>query len=147
MKKLMLWAILTLGALVFASGCIPTTAQVNTLTNDVDKLMVAVDSYQEKFAEEVDEVQERIVLANEAIKEKADESSLEQIKAGWETTKDYNPYYGYGALALMILGEGAVLLKSKKDNANLEKGINRVKGEADGEMAKKIHDTIKMYTG
>ena len=131
--------------LLLVAGCIPTTQQVNTLTNDIDKLMTSVDNYQAEFAEEVDKVQEHIVVINDAVKEKADESAIEQIKAGWETTKDYNPYYAYGALVLTILGEAGVLLKVNKKNAGLEKGINRVKGEAEPELAKKIHDTLKIY--
>lgn len=133
--------------ILFVAGCIPTTAQVQTLTEDVGKLMVAVDNYQEKFAEEVDRVQNDIIVVNEAVKEKADESVIEQIKAGWDTTKDFNPYYGYGALALMIIGEAGALLKTTKKNKGLEKGISRVKGEAEPALAKKIHDTMKIYTG
>jgi len=37
--------------------------------------------------------------------------------------------------------------KEKKKVVGLEKGISRVKGEAEPELAKKIHDTIKIYTG
>ena len=133
--------------MMLCAGCIPTTQQVQTLTNDVGKLMVAVDNYQVKFAGEVDRVQEDIIVVNEAIKEKADESALEQIKAGWETTKDFNPYYAYGSLALMIIGEGAALWKANTKNTKLEKGISRVKGEAEPAVAKKIHDTMKIYTG
>jgi gas vesicle protein len=142
MKKLFIVVILLLVA-----GCIPTTAQINTLTNDIDKLMASVDDYQVEFAEEVDRVQEHIVVINDAVKEKADESTLEQIKAGWEETKDFNPYYAYGALVLTILGEGAALLKANKKSIGLEKGLSRVKGEAEPELAKKIHDTMKIYTG
>lgn len=133
--------------LLFAFGCIPTTKQINTLTNDVDNLMVAIDNYQEKFAEEVDRVQNDIIVVNEAVKEKADQSTIEQLKTGWDATKDFNPYYAYGSLALMILGEAGALWKVNKKNTNLEKGISRVKGEAEPELAKKIHDTIKVYTG
>jgi len=133
--------------LLFIDGCIPTTAEINTLTNDVDALMVKVDNYQEKFADEVDRVQEHIVVVNEAVKKKADQDVIEQIKAGWEQTKDFNPYYAYGALALTILGEGAALLKANRKNSGFEKGISRVKGEAEPELAKKIHDTMKIYTG
>lgn len=132
--------------MMLCAGCIPTTMQVQTLTNDVDALMVAVDNYQEKFAGEVDKVQEHIILVNEAVKEKADESAIEQIKAGWDTTKDFNPYYAYGSLALMIIGEGAALLNANKKNRGLEKGISRVKGEAEPALAKIIHDTMKIYT-
>lgn len=131
--------------MLLCGGCIPTTQQVETLTSDVGKLMVAVDNYQVEFADEVDKVQERIVTVTEAVKEKADESALEQAKAGWDATKDFNPYYVYGALALTIIGEGAALLKVNKKNTGLEKGINRVKGEAEPQLAKVIHDTMKKY--
>lgn len=147
MKKLIIVVFL------LVAGCIPTTQQINTLTNDVDKLMVTIDNYQEKFAEEVDRVQEDIIVVNEVVKEKADESALEQAKAGWGATKDFNPYYLPGALILALLGEGAALWKTNKKNvnlekgiSNLEKGISRVKGEAAPELAKTIHDTMKIYT-
>ena len=65
-------------AILFAAGCIPTTMQVQTLTNDVDALMVSIDNYQEKFAEEVDRVQEHIVTVNEYVKEQDDERALYQ---------------------------------------------------------------------
>ncbi len=68
-------------ALLFVAGCIPTTQQVQTLTNNIDELMVVVDK-----------VQERIVITNEAIKEKADESALEQLAAGIEASAPFNPY-------------------------------------------------------
>jgi len=149
--------------LLFVAGCIPTTQQVETATNKTDALMVVVDKMQEswdalaekdivesqkveKLSAELDSAQENIIAANEAIKSKVDEDVIEQIKAGWETTKDYNPYYVPGALILTILGEAGLLLKTNKKNTGLEKGINRVKGEAEPELAKKIHDTMKIYT-
>lgn len=124
-------------ALMMCAGCIPTAAQVETATNKTDTLMVVVDKMQETMdilakdgiidsekvkalSEELDDAQEKIVAANEAIKEKADESSLEQAKAVWDTTKDYNPYYVPGALILAILGEGAALWKSNKDKNKTE---------------------------
>ncbi len=78
--------------LLLVAGCIPTTQQVNTLTNNVDELMVAVDNYQEKFAGEVDKVQERIVLVNEAVKKKADEGLVEQLVEANEASRPFNPY-------------------------------------------------------
>lgn len=38
------------------------------------------------------------------------------------------------------------LLCMTKKNAGLEKGLNRVKGEAEPQLAKSIHDTMKIYT-
>lgn len=39
------------------------------------------------------------------------------------------------------------LLAMTKRNTGLEKGLSRVKGEAEPTLAKKIHDTMKIYTG
>ena len=39
------------------------------------------------------------------------------------------------------------LLAMTKKNAGLDKGLSRVKGEAEPALAKKIHDTMKIYTG
>jgi len=145
MKKLFVVAILALEMLVFAGGCIPTTAQIQTATNKTDTLMVVVDKLQETVGvlvkdgiiesekvkvifKEIDDAQEKIIAANEAIKEKADESALEQFKAGWETTKDYNPYYVPGALILTILGEAGALWK-----VNQNKNKVNAKRQADKE--------------
>ncbi len=38
------------------------------------------------------------------------------------------------------------LLAMTKKNTGLEKGLNRVKGEAEPELAKRIHDVMKIYT-
>jgi len=106
--------------MLFIVGCVPTRMEIQTLTDDVDTLMVKIDDYQEKYAEEVDKVQEHIVAVNEVVKEKADESALEQVRAGWDTTKEFNPYYAYGALALTILGEATALWKLNNKKNKLE---------------------------
>jgi len=100
--------------LLLVAGCIPTTQQVETLTNDVDKLMVAVDNYQEKFAEEVDRVQADIVVVNEAVKEKADESVVEQLTAANEASRPFNPYAPMIDIALKILAGTGVLYGAPK---------------------------------
>lgn len=142
--------------ILLVAGCIPTTQNINTLTNDVGKLMVAVDNYQEKFAEEVDRVQERIVVINEAVKEKADQGIVEQLIATNEASRPYNPYADEvnAILGLVTVigglwakGEHNKKNKAETKNAGLEKGINRVKGEAEPTLAKTIHDTMKIYTG
>lgn len=135
----MLWLILALGVLVFAGGCVPTTAQIQTLSGDVDKLMLTIDNYQEKFAEEVDRVQEDIVVVNEAVKEKADQGIVESLIDVNEATAPVNPYYPLIASILYGLNE----LRKRK---GYEKGVARLESEAPPEEAKKIHDTVKHYT-
>jgi len=66
---------------LLVAGCLPTTEQVQTLTNDVDELMVVVD-----------EVQEHIVIVNEAIKERAKETFESQAKGAIEASRPFNPY-------------------------------------------------------
>ena len=123
--------------ILLCAGCIPTTMQVQTLTNDVDELMVVMDK-----------VQERIVITNEAIKEKADESALDQLAAANEASRPFNPYADeVNAVLGLVTVIGGIWAKGEHDkNKNLEKGINRVKGEAEPQLAKKIHDTMKVYT-
>lgn len=102
--------------LLFVAGCIPTTQQVQTLTNDVDKLMVAVDNYQEKFAEEVDRVQADIVVVNEAVKEKADESVIKQLSAANEASRPFNPYADeVNAILGLVTVIGGIFVKGKID--------------------------------
>ena len=134
-------------ALLFVMGCIPTTQQIDTLTNDVGKLMVAMDNYQVKFADEVDKVQEHIVVINEAVKEKADESALDQLVEANEASRPFNPYADeVNAVLGLVAVIGGIWAKGEHDKKNnLEKGINRVKGEAEPQLAKVIHDTMKKY--
>ena len=149
-------------ALLLCVGCIPTVQQVQTATNRTDDLMVVVDQLQETvdvFAEkgiidsekvkalsaDIDDAQDKIIAANEAIKEKADESAFEQFKAGWETTKDYNPYYVPGALILTILGEAGALwgvnktknkteAKRQADKAGRELALRQIAAMVPGEI-------------
>lgn len=132
-------------ALMLCTSCIPTVQQVQTATNRTDDLMVVVDRLQETMdlfagegivnsekveaiSAELDSAQEKIVAANEAIKAKADESALEQFKAGWDTTKDYNPYYVPGALILTILGEAGALWKVNQNKNKTESKRQADKG-------------------
>lgn len=56
---------------------------------------------------------------------------------------------GIGLIATLVYGyiKRKDLLAMTKKNAGLEKGLNRVKGEAEPTLAKSIHDTMKIYTG
>ncbi len=159
MKK---WLVVpTLLCILLVGGCIPTTAQIQTATDMTSDLMVVVDSLQDTVgvlvkdgiieAEtvgsiliEIDEAQEDIIAVNDAVKKKADQGTLEVVKEGWEVTKDFNPYYVYGLVAINVL-EALGIWNEKKKVTGLKKGISRVTGEADKEVAKNIYDTIKPY--
>ena len=68
--------------LMLCGGCMPTSEQVIN------------------FTEEVSKVQSDIATVNEAVKEKADQSFVDALAAGWEASAPINPYYGYGALVI-----------------------------------------------
>ena len=133
-------------ALLFVAGCMPASQQeVMDLHNTVNQLLPAVreavSASSEETKEKVEIVLSQVEKVNEAVA--TAEDPVEAIEKGWGATKDFNPYYGWGACALAIYK----LLQGNKEKKNLEKGINRVKGEAAPEIAKQIHDTIKVYTG
>ena len=142
----MLWAVLALGVLVLAGGCIPATQQeVQTLTNTVEQIVPAVreavSTSSEETRDKVEIVLGQVEEVNEAVA--TAEDPIEAIEKGWGATKDFNPYYGWGALGIALVK----MVMDDKKKKNLEKGINRVKGEATPEVAKQIHETIKQYTG
>lgn len=145
MKKLILVSIL-----LFTVGCIPTKQQINTLTNDVSNLMVKIDNYQEKFAEEVDRVQDDILVVNEAVKEKADESFVEQLEAGIEASKPFNPYADEMNAALgLITVIGGIFVKGKIDEKNrvnakysaAKAGMDKFKNE-NPDKAKELYNDV-----
>lgn len=55
---------------------------------------------------------------------------------------------GIGLIATLVYGyiKRKELLAMAKRNTGLEKGLNRIKGEAEPALAKSIHDTMKIYT-
>ena len=108
-----------------------------------------------------------IELYNKGVEDGAQREYLDQIekdiydtrlgKQAVKTGKELfgidwqNPKEAGGAIssiALLVYGfiKRKDLLAMTKKNAGLEKGINRVKGEAEPTLAKTIHDTIKIYT-
>ena len=132
--------------LLFVVGCLPATQQeVQTLTDTVNQIVPAVreavSTSSEDTKEKVEVVLKQVEDINEAVA--TAESPVEAVEKGWAATKDFNPYYGWGAFGITLLK----LVLDDKKKKQLEKGINRVKGEAAPEIAKQIHDTIKIYTG
>jgi len=131
--------------LLFVAGCLPATqSEVQTLTNRVAMIVPAVREEVAKANVGIEGVLTKVEEVNEAVA--TAESPVEAIREGVKATSDWNPY------AVPILGgisllEALGLFKEKKKVAGLEKGINRVKGEAEPQLAKSIHDTMKIYTG
>lgn len=105
--------------MLFCAGCLPATqSEVQDLTGSVKLLMDGVDALQgttqqlvddgvleaekvNKISEEIDKVQkhtETIVAEVETA-----EDPIEAISKGWDASKPFNPYYGYGAAILAAL--------------------------------------------
>ena len=136
--------ILLVIAILFVAGCLPATQQeVQTLTNKVSMIVPAVRAEVAKANVGIEGVLTKVEEVNEAVA--TAESPIEAIREGVKATSDWNPY-AVPILAGISLLEALGILREKKKNNGLEKGLNRVKGEAEPELAKKIHDTMKIYS-
>lgn len=141
--------LLALGVLVIAGGCMPASQQeVLDLTNIVNQIVPAVREAVSNSSEDTKEKVEIVLSQVEKVSEAVAtaETPVEAIKGGVAATSGWNPYAAPILAGITIL-EGLGIWKEKKKVVGLEKGISRVKGEAEPELAKKIHDTIKIYTG
>lgn len=132
--------------LLFIIGCLPASQQeVQTLTTTVNQIVPLVREViatsSEDTKDKIEIVLGQVERVNEAVATADD--PIEAIERGWGATKDFNPYYGWGALGIAFVK----MFVDDKKKKNLEKGINRLKGESEPELAKKIHDTIKIYSG
>lgn len=104
--------------MMLCGGCLPATQnEVIQLTTSVSKLMAGIDDLQgtteqlvnngiieaekvDKINANIDKVQERTELIVKEVETAGD--PVEAAQRGWDATKLWNPYYGYGALALSI---------------------------------------------
>jgi len=105
--------------LLFVAGCIPATqSEVQTLTGLVKQIVPAVkeavSTSSEETRDKVEIVLEQVEEVNEAVA--TAEDPVEAAEKGWDATKLWNPYYGYGALALSILK----ILQGRKEKTTLE---------------------------
>ena len=140
--------LIVIGILLVA-GCIPATQQeVQTLTTAVEQIVPlvreAVSVSSEETRDKVEIVLGQVEEVNEAVA--TAEMPREALKSGVAATSPFNPY-AVPILAGISILEALGILREKKKVVGLEKGISRVKGEAEPELAKKIHDTIKIYSG
>ena len=131
MKKYILIAVTLL-----CVGCLPATqTEVKTLTGNVSTLLEAVDALQgttsqmaadglinkekvDKINTSIDKVQETVVAVAKEVETAPD--AMTAIEAGWEATKNINPFYVYGTMALGIL---KLLQKNKETNNSLEEVV------------------------
>lgn len=101
MKKQFVVAILVLGVLVFAGGCIATQQEVQDLTNTVKQIVPAVREEVAKANVNIEDVLTKVEKVNKAVATADD--PIEAIEKGWSASEPFNPYYGYGAAALALL--------------------------------------------
>lgn len=142
MKTLLTTVVL---ALLLVAGCLPATQQeVQTLTNEIALIVPAVREEVAKANVGIEGVLTKVEEVNEAVA--TAETPIEALKSGVAATSPYNPY-AVPILAGIGILEALGIFREKKKNTGLEKGLSRVKGEAEPELAKKIHDTMKIYTG
>ena len=97
---------LILITLLFIAGCIPATQQeVQTLTNAVNQIVPlvreAVSESSEDTRDKIEIVLGQVEEVNEAVATADD--PIEALSKGWDASKPFNPYYGYGAAALALL--------------------------------------------
>jgi len=135
--------------LLLVAGCVPASQQeVQTLTNTVNQIVPAVreavSTSSQDTKDKIEVVLGQVEEFNEAVA--TAETPIEALRNTVVATSPYNPY-AIPILAGISLLEALGIWKEKRKNAGLEKGISRVKGEAAPELAKKIHDTIKIYSG
>jgi len=138
MKWLMIVVVL------FAAGCMPASQQeVMELTGIVNQIVpavrAAVSASSEDTKEKIEVVLGQVEEVNEAVA--TAEDPVEAVEKGWGATKDWNPYYGWGALGIALVK----MLRDDKKKKGLEKGINRILGEAEPEQAKAMYDKMKQY--
>ena len=135
--------------LLLIAGCMPASQQeVLNLTNTVNQIVPlvreAVSTSSEDTKDTIEIILGQVEVINKAVA--TAETPIEAIKAGVAATSPINPY-AVPILAGISILELLGIFTEKRKTAKLEKGINRVKGEAAPEIAKQIHDTIKRYTG
>ena len=135
--------------LLLVAGCLPATQQeIQTLTNTVNQIVPlvreAVSESSEDTKDKIEIVLGQVEEVNEAVA--TAEIPVEAIKSGVAATSPFNPY-AVPILAGISILEALGIFIEKKKNTGFEKGLSRIKGEAEPELAKKIHDTMKIYTG
>ena len=135
-------------ALLLVAGCMPASQQdFQMWTDSVNQIVPSIREIVSTSSEETrDKVEIVLGQVEEVSKVVATaETPIEAIRAGVVATSPINPY-AVPILAGISILEALGIFREKRKNTGLEKGLSRVKGEAEPELAKKIHDTMKIYT-
>jgi len=160
MKRLILAVMILAFIAAGTTGCLPATqTEIQTLTDSVKNLMGGVDDLQEttkqlaadnlieaeKFKEindNIDKVQEHTKIIVKDVE--TAEDPVEAISKGWDASKPFNPYYGYGAAIIAIL-KAVQLGRQKKDTENryaaAKVGMDKFKNE-NPDKAKELYEDV-----
>ncbi len=133
MKRLMLVVILSV---IFCSGCFDRLAtSVSVLNESVDDLQLITEELAsenvidaeklDKINDNIDKVQKDAELVKEAIADAKD--PIEAAEKGWDASKPFNPYYGYGAAIIAILK----LFSAAKEKKEVEAKYSAAKNGMD----------------
>lgn len=120
------------------AGCLPASQQeVKDLTNLVSGIVplvqTAVSESSEDTKDKIDIVLGQIVEVNDAVA--TAEDPIEAVSKGWDASKPFNPYYGYGAAilaALKLFTDGKKKKEVEDKYAAMKVGVEKFRNENDG---------------
>jgi hypothetical protein len=125
--------VLTVTILLFCGGC-TTQQEILDLTNAVSGIIPAVREIAGEDNEKIEKILADVETINEQVATADD--PIEAVGKGWDASKPFNPYYGYGAaiLAALKLFSDSKKKKVIEDKYSATKvGIEKFRNEnADG---------------
>ena len=132
--------------LLFVAGCLPASQQeVQTLTGIVNQIVPAVrDAVSTSSAETRDRVEVvlgQVEQVNEAVA--TAEDPIEAVSKGWDASKPFNPYYGYGAAiiaALKLFTDGRKKKEIEDKYAAAKIGMDKFRNENPDKAAELYND-------
>ena len=148
MKKVLCNLMLS-AVLLLSAGCIPTTADIQVLNDDVNTLMERIDEQQEKFTKGVDKIQEQVVAVTSAME--TAEGTIESLIAGNAASAPFNPYAGLidavlkGALVLTTAGAGTsavVAAKRSRETSAIRSQVNTMAAQADSHLGAELNKIV-----
>ena len=142
--------------LLLVAGCLPASQQeVQTLTDAINQIVPAVreavSTSSEETRDRVEIVLGQVETINEAVA--TAEDPIEAVSKGWDASKPFNPYYGYGAAIIAALKlftdsrkkkevedkyAAAKIGMDKFRNENPDKAAELYKDVGEARIAKKI---------
>jgi len=113
---------------LLVAGCLPASQQeIQTLTATVNQIVPlvreAVSASSDETKDKIEIVLGQVEEVNEAVA--TAEDPVDALESGWDATKLWNPYYGYGALALSILK----LLQGRQGKKTLEGNLASIENK------------------